>query len=552
MPEPERFVLARDDFTAGFEPFWVQNFGNTIVGARCRQNCGDLELFSSLGTQQIYPLADTYFQAKLPTAPDPGTGTTLAILEAKISSAENLAMYVNAESINFSMVHSNVVDETAILYDPVEHAYWRIRVQEAEGSMVFWETSPDGVAWTVRREAVPTIDTSQLAEGLLSCGYYGVESALEPSYCEWDEFEIFGPHLPPQVFGGSAAEVTSTRALLDASFYPLGSPTVAGIEYGETEGYGAVAEETYDDDGVFVLEMQAQARDLKPSTTYHARAFAENEGGLVHGEDFTFTTGTGLILPDGITVADPQALRRLFVGSAIDDYVIEAAPTGVKEVLDPLGSGETVFELTVANEDVFPVTPTENPRAQMIGPDFLRRGDLFRFGGWFMLPLDFPENTPTVIIEGEELNGFLGLVSYYGEPFRGSGPWEIAAQGFPVANFNWQRNETYGFDIPWESPLVRGKWMRYDTQGLFDVDGWIQMWFDGVRQTFFAPGFSYNPNDEPTTQTLHMQTIDSSNNRLPNHAKISNYRRRDMFDSVTVYFKALEDERFQRSAVLLG
>src|ERR1700761_8961838 len=55
----------------------------------------------------------------------------------------------------------------------------------------------------------------------------------------------------------------------------------------------------------------------------------------------------------------------LFEGNQINDYaMLQEAPGAITEVPDPAGSGESVFKMTVSNNDVAPITPTDNPRAQ--------------------------------------------------------------------------------------------------------------------------------------------------------------------------------------------
>jgi hypothetical protein len=37
----------------------------------------------------------------------------------------------------------------SVLYDPAQHAWWRIR---ESGGTLFWETAPDGKAWVVQAQ----------------------------------------------------------------------------------------------------------------------------------------------------------------------------------------------------------------------------------------------------------------------------------------------------------------------------------------------------------------------------------------------------------------
>jgi hypothetical protein len=216
----------------------------------------------------------------------------------------------------------------------------------------------------------------------------------------------------------------------------------------------------------------------------------------------------------------------LFDGDDIEDYPeVQAAPRAISEVPDPLGSGETVFRMTVNERDVYPVTPTEDPRAQALSPSLIEAGDEFWLETKFMLPQDFPS-----------VSGWMSLVSIYGPPFNGSGPWEIEASGNELG---WRRNGTYNYDRPWRMPLVKGRWVSVLLHERFAADGWVEMWIDGQQVTFFPAG-DRQPGDPAETQRLEMATMDKSNNGGPNSAKIMQYREAGMFSSATVYFGALK------------
>lgn len=216
----------------------------------------------------------------------------------------------------------------------------------------------------------------------------------------------------------------------------------------------------------------------------------------------------------------------LFDGQQISDFgLIQAAPEAISEVGDPLGSGEGVLQFTVNDDDVYPLTPTENPRAQAIGPGIIEAGDEFWLKVKFMLPEDLPY-----------IPSWFGLCSVYGAPFDGPSPWSMEIN---ENEFRWQRNSTYDWDIPWRAPLIKGKWVTILSHERFGSDGFIEMWFNGEPVTFFADD-EYNFNDEAPTRRLQMQTMDASNYAAPNAPKITQYRKVGMFDSATDYFDYLK------------
>jgi len=215
----------------------------------------------------------------------------------------------------------------------------------------------------------------------------------------------------------------------------------------------------------------------------------------------------------------------LFSGIRISDFASnQSAPGAITQVTDPLGSGESALKMTVSSKDVAPITPTENPRAQLLSPDLIKSGSEF----WLQTKFLIPENFPSV-------PGWMSLVSIYGAPFNGSSPWQIEVTG---NKFTWQRNGNYKWDIPWQAPMVKGRWVTVLLHERFASNGWVEMWIDGQQVNFFSPG-GYNPSKHAPTTRLEMATMDSSNNGGANAAKIMQYRQAGMFDSGTVYFGAL-------------
>lgn len=230
--------------------------------------------------------------------------------------------------------------------------------------------------------------------------------------------------------------------------------------------------------------------------------------------------------PSSTASAKPGGL--LFDGAHLRDFAaLEMAPRAITEVPDPLGSGDTVLKMTVDDDDVAPVTPTEDPRAQALSPKMISEGDEFWLETEFLIPESFPPQVP----------GWLSLVSIYGPPYSGSSPWQVGLGG---REMSWQRNEQYGYDVPWRQPLIRGQWVKVLLHERFDSHGWVEMWIDGQPITFFARGSSYNPDHHSPTRRLQMATVDGSNDGGPNAAKIMQYREVGMFESATVYFGPLK------------
>jgi hypothetical protein len=212
-----------------------------------------------------------------------------------------------------------------------------------------------------------------------------------------------------------------------------------------------------------------------------------------------------------------------FAGARLSDYWLkQAAPNAITEVPDPAGSGQTVFKFTVGDSDELQIS--SNPRGELLSDPEFEAGDEFWWSTKFFLPADFPAETP----------GFVNLVQGpFGSPASGSPPFHIEVnEGF----VQWQRNATYGFDIPWKMAQVRNRWVTLLVHERFARDGFLELWVDGQQVTFFASGSgAYNPNGVAPTTRLAMATMDDSNDVGPNALYLQQYRKRGMFDTLTTY-----------------
>jgi hypothetical protein len=223
------------------------------------------------------------------------------------------------------------------------------------------------------------------------------------------------------------------------------------------------------------------------------------------------------------TALPPAPTVPPFVGASVGGFALEqSAPGAIAEVPDPAGSGEAVFKLTVSDTDVYPLTPTHDPRAELLSPANIEPGDQFWWSAKFLLPTSFPASVPgwLTVLEGP-----------YGPPFDGTPSWHLEVNRDHI---QWSRNRTYSWDVPWRMPLVRGRWVEVMTHTRLGAHGFVEMWVDGRRVVFFSGG-GYNPSRHAPTRRLAMQTLDSSNDAGPNYVSMLNYRRHDMFPSATVY-----------------
>jgi hypothetical protein len=246
--------------------------------------------------------------------------------------------------------------------------------------------------------------------------------------------------------------------------------------------------------------------------------------------------GVGFLVIPGSS-SEPETRRGGFApsfhGTRIDEFsLVQAAPGAIAEVPEPLGGHGRVLAMTVDDGDVYPITPTENPRAQLASPANIEPGDELWWSTEFLLPDSFPSNVPgwVTVMEGP-----------YGPPYGETPPWHIEVHEDRI---QWSRNGTYGFDVPWETQLVKSRWITVMVHERFARDGFIEMWIDGKQVTFF-PGGTQNPSHLPPTQRLEMKTQDSTNDAAPNSLYIQNYREAGMFESVETYARGLTIGRSQ-------
>ena len=155
----------------------------------------------------------------------------------------------------------------------------------------------------------------------------------------------------------------------------------------------------------------------------------------------------------------------VFDGSHISNYsLLPAAPGAITEVADPLGSGETVFQMNVNNSDVAPITPTDNPRAQALGPGNINAGDEFWLETKFMLPENLPIS-PRLDVTGRDLRRALRRQRPLGRRHQRQ-PILLAAE----------RHLRLGRAL---ACPIKGSWVTVLLHERFATDGWVEMWING-------------------------------------------------------------------------
>jgi Polysaccharide lyase len=188
--------------------------------------------------------------------------------------------------------------------------------------------------------------------------------------------------------------------------------------------------------------------------------------------------------------------------------------TDVRIVPDPHGLARAAARFAVPDRDR---GPTADPRAQMVAKLPLHAGDEIWVGWSTLFPRRFPRSVP----------GWVSFASFYGPPFEGSGPLTFQVAGRELL---WSRNATYGWDVPWRTPLIRGRWIDFVVHVRLAATqrrGFVELWVN--------TGGGWEPQALKGRRRLHTRTIDRSNGDGAVQHRLGSYRKRGMFRTVTLY-----------------
>ena len=185
-----------------------------------------------------------------------------------------------------------------------------------------------------------------------------------------------------------ATQIGGTRARLHGSVDPNRNEVTLGFEYGLDSTYGSqVAASPATASGINSAAFSAPIAGLKAGTTYHYRAIAEGAGGIVRGEDMTFTTLSDNALLGALGVTE-GVLGPDFSPQVQTYHVSVPASTGsvtVNPVTDhpratfevgnsTLTGQRTTISITVTAEDrettkTYRIIVTQLPETFVLGSD---------------------------------------------------------------------------------------------------------------------------------------------------------------------------------------
>ena len=236
----------------------------------------------------------------------------------------------------------------------------------------------------------------------------------------------------------------------------------------------------------------------------------------------TSTTAATTSLASATTTGASTTGSVLFNGSPITNWWLNqsATPTRVQLVPDPSGAADTVQQFTTYNTDVAPLTPTVNPRSQLVSPtSVLKPGNTY----WESFEVYIPQSFQFLA------NGWVSLqTAVYGYPYAGTPPLSISLEN---GSFRFQRNAYGGYpwQIAWSTPVVKGQWYRFTWHFLFSSTGWAELYVNNVQQKLKV-GASL-------VSRLPISLLDPTDYKGPWISDEQLYYQLGMFPSTTAYFK---------------
>jgi len=131
------------------------------------------------------------------------------------------------------------------------------------------------------------------------------------------------PATAPTASTLASSGTTPNGATLNASVNPMGAQTVAWFDYGLTTAFGNNTGATKVGNASNTIAFAQSLAGLSPNTTYHYRVVATNHGGIVLGQDVTFTTAaSGATIRDFTLLENGQFRLRFTAASGTSNTVL--------------------------------------------------------------------------------------------------------------------------------------------------------------------------------------------------------------------------------------
>lgn len=222
----------------------------------------------------------------------------------------------------------------------------------------------------------------------------------------------------------------------------------------------------------------------------------------------------------------PPAGQILFDGVHYSAWGDQSAVTGggthsrVREVADPLGGNDVVLEFTTLNSDVAPLTPTVNPRSQLVSPAVVALDGTY----WESSKVYIPPGSPLL-----NATSWVALnTPAYGSPFKGGGPvgWGIdyiaGWGGIPDGVYMAWRDDALNTYL-WTDPIANF------------VGRWTQLTW---HYTISLSGVTLLYKDRALVANAPVGGIDAADNQGPWTGRLMLYYNLGEFPQATVFHKS--------------
>lgn len=215
------FATLTDDFEDGTlnTSLWSGSYGDPDeVGGRARIPC--TTGYAGLKSGSSYTLTGSGISIRL-HAPTPGGATSAAASCLVLSSVggTDAGFLVDAAQTAVGLyLREGYADGAAVFltYSPTDHAW--LRFHEAAGTL-YWDTSPDGIAWTNRRTAATPAWAAETGLAFLIEGH---RDAGASDFIEVDSVNV----SPITTVTGSATLTASGTATAAGTLRAVGSSTL--------------------------------------------------------------------------------------------------------------------------------------------------------------------------------------------------------------------------------------------------------------------------------------------------------------------------------------
>jgi hypothetical protein len=167
-----------DDFSSNWSNWGPVETGAGVLGISWSGSVGQ---YGGVNSAARHDLRDCSAFIEIQAPPTAGAQ---AFMYVGLDNDNRVGFYVANGTLRFAIRVGGANDTQSSSFDATDHRFWRIR--ESAGS-VFWETSPDALAWTLQREAAtPAVG---LDDGLFNIGA-GTLSDTTAGGAAFDNFNV--------------------------------------------------------------------------------------------------------------------------------------------------------------------------------------------------------------------------------------------------------------------------------------------------------------------------------------------------------------------------